>query len=143
MEKSVFNKITKEVFLEYGFKKEGSSYVLLLDEISIVVRFSSWRGIKYFGYNFAIHDLYDSSVPYVKRYDSLVEIKMEHTPSHWGYESHEIRSEEYDETEYRELLSNLLHRCFDRYQKDALQSLRENNFGMILRKEVLQYLGFE
>lgn len=117
MEKRVFNQINKKIFLEYGFKKLNNKFVLLLDDISIVVRFSSWRGIKYFNYNFSINDLYDSSVPYDKRYDSVVEIIMEHTPTLRGYDAQEIVFEKYTEDEYADLLHNMIHRYFDPYKK--------------------------
>ena len=141
MEKSVFNKITKEVFLEYGFKKDGNTFLLLLHDISIVVRLSSWRGIKYFNYNFAIYNLYDASVPYNKRYDSLFEIKMEHTPTLSGYQAHEILFEKYEESDYREMLTKMLHSYFDPYKIDALQYLRDNDYRMCLRKNVREFLG--
>ena len=141
MEKKVFNKITKEVFIEYGFEKKRNIFLLLLPDISIIVRFSSWRGVKYFNYNFGINFLYDSSVPYDKRFDSVVEIKMEHTPSLRGYHAHEILFEEYDEMKYRELLSTMLHRYFDPYKNNALQYLKDNDYCMCLTKQARQYLG--
>lgn len=141
MDKKVFNKITKEVFLEYGFKKDGNSFVLLLPDIIITVRFVSYRGIKYFGFNIGIHALYDSSVPYTQRYESLIELKLEHSPFLRGYYNHEIAYERYDELEYRKLLSNTLHSYFDSYKIDGLQSLRDNAHTMVLRPEAKEYLG--
>lgn len=143
MKKEIFNKITKEVFLKYGFKKVNNKFLLLLDNISIVVRFSSWRGIKYFNYNFAIYDLYDSSIPYDKRFDSVFEIKMEHTPTLRGYHAHEILFEEYDETTYKELLTNMLHRYFDPYKNNALQFLKDNHYCMCLTKKARDFLGLD
>ena len=80
MEKRVFNKLTKEIFLEYGFIKDKNNYILNLEDVTIVVRFRSWRGVKSFDYYFYINDLYDDSVPFEKRFDSLFEEHMEHTP---------------------------------------------------------------
>ena len=141
MEKKIFNKLTKEVFEEYGFKKCSNYYLLLLDDISIVVRFSSWRCVKYFNYSFAINDLYDESIPYNKRFSTIVEIKMEHTPTLPGYKAHEIVFEEYDENQYREMLTNMLHRYFDPYKNNAIQYIKENEKCMCYRKEARLYLG--
>ena len=41
MEKRIFNKLTKEIFLEYGFTKEKNNYILSLDDVTIVVKFRS------------------------------------------------------------------------------------------------------
>lgn len=66
MEKSVFNKVTKEIFLEYGFLKDKNNYILTLEDVTIVVKFCSWRGVKSFNYYFYINDLYDDSIPFEK-----------------------------------------------------------------------------
>lgn len=141
MEKKAFNQLTKKIFLEYGFKKNGNKYMLLLNDICIVVRFSSCRGIKYFNYNFSINALYDDSIPYDKRYDSVLEIIMEHTPSLPGYDAHEILLEKFSENEYGDLLHNMLHRYFDPYKKNALQFLKDNDYRMCLSKKARIYLG--
>jgi hypothetical protein len=58
MDKKQFNKITKEIFLEHGCVKQKDSYILYLDEITIIVKFRSWRGIKSFNYWFFLNNLY-------------------------------------------------------------------------------------
>lgn len=141
MDKKTFNKLTKAVFEENGFKKCSNYYLLLLQDISIVVRFSSWRGVKYFNYSFSINDLYDESIPYNKRFDTVFEIKMEHTPTLRGYKAHEILFEEYDEIQYREMLTNMLHRYFDPYKNNAMQYIKENEKYISYRKEARLYLG--
>ena len=140
MEKRFFNKLTKEIFLEYGFTKEKNNYILSLDDVTLVVRFRSWRRVKSFDYYFYINDLYDDSVPFEKRFDSLFEEHMKHTPELPGCEAHEILFEEYDEMKYRELLSTMLHRYFDPYKNNALQHLRDNDYCMCLTKKARQYL---
>jgi len=65
MEKRVFNKLTKEIFLEYGFIKKNN-YILILEDVTIVVKFCSWRGVKSFNYYFYINDLYDDLIPFEK-----------------------------------------------------------------------------
>lgn len=141
MEKRVFNKLTKEIFLEYGFTKEKNNYILRLDDVTIVVRFCSWRGIKSFDYYFYINDLYDDSIPFEERCDSVVQEHMKHTPELPGYHAHEILFEEYDEIKYKELLITMLHRYFDPYKNNALQYLKDNAYCMGLTKKARQYLG--
>ena len=141
MEKRVFNKLTKEIFLEYGFTKYKSNYVLNLDEVTIVVKFRSWNGVKSFDYYYYINALYDDSVPFEERFDSVVEMHMEHTPELRGYHAHEILFEEYDEIKYKELLTTMLHRYFDPYKNNALQYLKDNDYCMFLTKKAKQYLG--
>ncbi len=141
MEKRIFNKITKEIFLEYGFKKVKNKYVLTLDDVTIIVKFCSWRGVKSFNYYFYINELYDKTIPFEKRSDSLVEIKMEHTPTLRGYHAHEILYEEYEEMQYKEMLKNMLHCYFDPYKENALQYLRDNDYRMWLTKKAREYLG--
>ena len=55
MEKRVFNKITKEIFLKYGFSKEKNKYILSLKDVTIVVKFRSWRGVKSFDDDYYIN----------------------------------------------------------------------------------------
>ena len=114
---------------------------LNLEDVTIVVKFCSWRGVKSFNYYFYINELYDESVPFEKKFDSVIEIKMEHTPELRGYHAHEILYEEYDEMKYKELLTTMLHRYFDPYKKNALQFLRDNDYCMCLTKKARQYLG--
>ena len=141
MEKKIFNKLTKEIFLEYGFIKDKNNYILSLDDVTIVVRFRSWRGVKSFDYYFYINALYDASVPFTKRFDCLFEEHMEHTPELRGYHAHEILFEEYDEIKYKELLTSMLHRYFDPYKNNALQYLKDNDYCMSLTKKARQHLG--
>lgn len=66
---------------------------------------------------------------------------MEHTPTLRGYHAHEIVFEDYEETEYRDLLNSMLHRYFDPYKSNALEFLRENDYCMCLSKKAREYLG--
>lgn len=136
----MFNKITKEIFTQYGFSKQGNKYILVLDDVTLVVKFCSWRGVKSFNYYFSINKLHDSSIPLDKRFDTLFEYKMEHNPAAQGYHKHEILIEEYDEKEYSNLLTNMLHLYFDPYKKDALQFLKDNDYCMCLTKKAREYL---
>jgi len=139
MDKKTFNKITKNVFTEYGFIKQKNAYILLLDEVTIVVKFCSWRGVKSFDYYFSINNMHDSSIPLDKRYDCISEIKMEHSPSAQGYHQHEILFEEYSEDEYRDMLTKMLHSYFDPYKEDALQFLKVNYWELTTKAR--EHLG--
>lgn len=143
MEKKVFNKITKEIFLEYGFIKEKNNYILNLEDVTIVVKFCSWRGVKSFNYYFYINELYDESVPFEFNRGMFTEIKMEHNTELRGYHRHEILFEEWTEEEYRELLNKMLHSYFDPYKENALQFLKDNEYRMVLSEKARIYLGFE
>ena len=143
MDKKQFNKITKEIFLEYGFVKQKDNYILYLDEITIIVKFRSWRGVKSFNYWFFLNDLYDDSVKFEEKYDTMFEIKMEHNTELRGYHRHEILFEEWTEEEYRELLNKMLHSYFDPYKENALQFLKDNEYCMALSEKARIYLGFE
>ena len=142
MEKKEFNKITKEVFTEYGFCKEKNRYILYLDDVTIIVRFSSWRGVKSFNYYFFINALHSDSSDEGK-YDVAAEFKMEHNPSSDGYPAHEILYERWSAAKYRRLLTNMLHLYFDPYKEDALQFLKESGRYMGLLSNAEKYLGIE
>lgn len=141
MDKKEFNKITKEVFLNYGFIKYKNKYLLVLDDITIVVALCSWRGVKSFNYYFYINDLYDDSIPFQFNRGMFIEIKMEHDPLAKGYHKHEILYEEYEEEGYRNLLTNMLHSYFDPYKKDALKFIKDNESKLILTKETKKHFN--
>lgn len=141
MDRKAFNKITKEVFLEYGFVKKNQKYFLILQDVSLVVYFASWRGVKSFNYYFSINELYDETFPFEQRGDTLVEIKMEYEPSAQGYHKHEIIFEQYTENEYRELLVNLLHSYFDVYKENAIKFLKDNAYCMALTLKAKKLTG--
>ena len=141
MDKIQFNKITKKCFLEYGFSKIKNKYILALDDVTIVVGFYSWRGVKSFDFYFFINCLYDASVKFNEKYDCMTTIKMEHSPSLPGYHKHEILFETYTEEEYTEMLTNMLHKYFDPYKENAFEFIRNNTHTMCLRKQAEAFLG--
>ena len=141
MEKRVFNKITKEIFLEYGFIKEKNNYILNLEDVTIVVKFCSWRGVKSFNYYFYINELYDESVPFEFNRGMFTEIKMEHTPKLSGYHAHEIIFEKYNEIEYEQMLKNMLRTYFDPYKQDAIKTIKDNEAILLLTKEAKKILN--
>lgn len=141
MEKRVFNKLTKEIFLEYGFIKDKNNYILSLDDVTIVVKFCSWRGVKSFNYHFYINDLYDDTIPFQFNRGMFIEIKMEHSPELPGYDAHEIIFEKYDEIEYAQMLKNMLRTYFDPYKHDAVKFIKDNESILLLTKEAKKYFN--
>ena len=143
MDKKEFNRVVKEVFTQYGFKKECERYFLIFDDIMISCQLYTWNGVRSFNYWVSVNASYDNSVPLEKRVGSYVATKMEHTPSAVGYHKAEIVYEEYDEAECRRILNYLLHTYFDPYKQDATQYVRENYEMLTIRPEGLEALGIE
>ena len=139
MEKALFNQITKKIFLEYGFDRQNEKYVLSLQDITIVARLRSWRGVKYFAYIFYIN--YPNEICDKQNPDTLIEIKMEHNFLTAGYHRHEIKYEEYAEEEYRDLLTRTIHLYFDPYKENAIRYLKNNAYRMCLSPKANRYLG--
>lgn len=143
MDKKEFNRIVKEVFTQYGFKKKRDRYMLLFDEVMISCQLYTWNGVRSFNYWVSINAVYDDSVPLEKRGDSYVCIKMDHSPEAVGYHKAEIVYEEYDEEECRRILNYLLHTYFDPYKQDATQYVKDNHEWLTIRPEGLKCLGIE
>ena len=141
MDKKTFNRITKEIFSQYGFSKQKNLYVLFLEDITIKVQFCSWRGVKYFCYGFFINKLYDSDIELIKTFDNIFEIKMEHDLCAKGYHRHEILFEEYEENDYAELLMKMLHFYFDVYKENSLLFLKNNANDVYLSQKAKGYSG--
>jgi len=141
MDKKTFNKITKEVCLEYGFYKKGKYFLMQLEDMSIEMHLSSSLGIKSFDFTIAINELHDISEPLEKRFDVYIEIKMEHTPSVQGYHKHEILFEEYTEEQFREMLTYMLHTYFDGFKKDGLKYIKGNKVESCLNKKATEYIN--
>lgn len=145
METRIFNKVTKEVFLKYGFVKEGKIFALDLNDIVIAVKLVSWRTIKYFTYSFAIKGLNDPITPESALCGgaNMAEFKLEHSPLVIGYKNHEIAYESWTEDYYRELLSKALHIHFDRYRENYRKHIEDTYWNMLLRKETENYLNLK
>ncbi len=138
MDKKTFNKLTKQIFTEYGFVKQKEKYMLFLDDVTIVVVFRSWRGVKSFNYFYYINAITSFLE---EKSDSIIEIKMNHNLSLDGYHKHEILFEKYTESEYKELLSNMLHKYFDPYKANAIQFLKDNGKSMGMTEKAQKHLG--
>lgn len=143
MDKKDFDRITKEIFLAHGFKKKRNTFILILDEIAIYCQLYSWYSIRSFEYWISINALYDDSIPYEKRADTYLLVKMEHDPAAEGYHKSEIKYEDYTETQYRDILNRMLHIYFDPYKQDALQNIKNNYQILHLTREAMSYLGID
>jgi len=143
MDKNSFDRITKEVFLAYGFIKKRDTFIMILDEITICCKLYTWNSVRSFNYWISVNGLYDNSVPYEKRYDTYLAIKMEHSPSAEGYHKSEIQYEEYTEMEYRDILNGMLNIYFNPYKKNALSYVKSNYKMLHLKPEGIAYLGID
>ena len=141
MDQKTFKRVSKEIFLEYGFELLGKTYVLVLEDITLAVNYRTCRGIRSFDYYYFINALHDETEPFERKYDSAAEIHMEHDPSRKGYHSYHLAFEEYAEGDYRQLLTSMLHAYFDPYKENALQYLKENALRFGLREQGQKYLG--
>ena len=141
MDKKTFNKITKEICLEYGFHKKGKYFLMQLETMSIEMHLSSSLGVKSFNFTIAINELHDDSQPLENRFDVDFEFKMEHTPSAQGYHKHEILFEEYTEDQYRKMLTYMLHTYFDGFKKEGLKYVKENQIKLCLNKKATEYIN--
>lgn len=141
MDKKVFDKITKDIFVSYGFVKKRDTFLLILDEITISCRLYTWNSITSFNYWISVNGLYDETVPYEKRYGTFIAIKMEHSPLADGYHKSEIKYEEYTDEQYRNLLTSMLHTYFDPYKQDAVQYVKDNYQKLYLKPEGIVFLG--
>ena len=140
MDKKTFNRITKEVFLEYGFKKEKNKFILYLDDVTLVVRLASWRCVLSFDYYLSINALFDESTPVVERFNSWEE-HFVYSPSLQGYHRHEILYEEYSEDEYRTRLNERLHAHFDLLKEDSVYFMTKTDFRYHLLNPARDYLN--
>ena len=140
MDQKTFNKLTKEVFLEYGFTKQKDNYILKLEDITIFVVFRSWRGIKSFSYYFYLNHLHDRSSNDEIQFDLMAEIKLEHDTSVKGYHRHEILFEQYEEDEYKNMLRQMLRSYFDTYKANALQFLKDHHEEYLLSNRARIFL---
>lgn len=143
MDKKEFNRIVKEVFTQYGFKKKRERYFLIFDDIMISCQLYTWNEVRSFNYWVSVNALYDETVPLEKRGDTFICIKMEHSPTAVGYHKAEIVYEEYDEAECRRILDYLLHTYFDPYKENATQYVKDNYERLTIRPEGLKALGIE
>ncbi|MBR7162723.1 MAG: hypothetical protein IKD35_01985 [Clostridia bacterium] len=133
MEKRDFNRITKELLLKYGFKKDKNCWALYLDKVTIYVKLRSWRDVKSFNYWFCIEELrgvkYGTCI--VLDSDALFETKMEHSPDAQGYHKHEILYENYSKEEYHEMFDGMLHKYIDPFKEDAFKHIATLPIGLL------------
>ena len=143
MDKKEFNRVVKEVFTQYGFKKKRDRYFLIFEDITISCQLYTWNEVRSFNYWVSVNAAYDDTVPLEKRYGSYVATKMEHTPSAVGYHKAEIVYEEYDDAECRRILDYLLHTYFDPYKENATQYVKDNYQRLTIKPDGLKVLGIK
>lgn len=143
MDKKEFNRVVKEVFTQYGFKKKRDRYFLIFEDITISCQLYTWNEVRSFNYWVSVNAAYDDTVPLEKRYGSYVATKMEHAPSAIGYHKAEIVYEEYDDAECRRILDYLLHTYFDPYKENATQYVKDNYQRLTIKPDGLKVLGIK
>jgi len=140
MEMKSFNKITKEIFIAYGFKKIGKYYILKLKDITLFVWLDSWRGLKSFMYYFSINALHSETESFEEKIDSEHSVALIHNTNPKGSHQHKLCIEEWTEGQYREILKNLLCEYFDPYKEKGLQHLKDIGHTLNFPKRVTQFL---
>ena len=143
MEMKSFNAITKEIFLNYGFKKEKKYYILALKEITFFVWLDSWRGLKSFMYYLSINSLHNEKESFEERIDIRHAETLDHNVNPKGSHQHKLCIEEWSEMQYREILNNLLLRYFEPYKEKGLQYLKEIGYAFSFTEKAQMYLFSE
>ena len=145
-----FNAITKEVLLDYGFRKiNPRKYVIRLEHITILLEMFSYDKSKKLAYSFSFNALDNTTDPPTNvendRFDNIctntLEVDFSYNPkrgSPW------LLYEEYTEEYYRDLLTNLIKRYFDPFKKDTFKVFRTNvGLGNTCTRQARKFLGLE
>ena len=125
MEVKTFNKITKEIFVAYGFKKNGKNYILELTDIALIVWLDYYCGLRSIHYSLSINKLHNESESINERHDFAFSVPLDHNINPKGSQQHKLCLEEWTEIQYREILKNLLFEYFEPYKEKGLQYLKE------------------
>ena len=127
MDRKAFNKITNQIFLQYGFfQAKRNTYVLVLEEVDVCVSFVSWRGVKFFDYIYSIRAAWEEGTPLEQRFEGI-SIKMEHNTELEGYHRHEIIFENWTEEAWRIALLQMLHKYFDPFKENAILHIKNQS----------------
>lgn len=140
MEIKSFNKITKEVFIAYGFKKIGKNYILELKDILLCVWLDSWHGLKSFHYSLSINALHAAIEPIEKRHDFAFSVPLSHNINPKGSQPHKLCIDEWTEMQYREILQKLLSEYFDSYKEKGLKHLKDIGHTLPFTEEAQMFL---
>ena len=145
-----FNAITKEVLLDYGFRKiNPRKYVIRLEHITILLEMCSYDKSKKLAYSFSFNALDNTTDPPTNiengRFDNLftktLVVDYSYNPK-WG--DPWLRYEEYTEEYYRDLLTNLIKRYFDPFKKDTFELFRTDvGLGNTCTRQARKFLGLE
>ena len=120
-----FNKITKEIFTNFGFRKDKKYYILKLKDITFFIWLDSWRGLKSFMYYLSINSLHNEDEPFEEKIDVWHSKTLDHNVNPKGSQQHKLCIEEWTETQYKEILKNVLIEYFEPYKEKGLQHLKE------------------
>ena len=140
MERKIFNKITREIFLNYGFEKENKYYVLELKEITLFVWVNSWRKEKSFMYYVSINELHNKTEELEERIDIWNAIALKHNATPSGRLQQELRIAEWTEQEYIEILKGMLREYFDPYKERGLNHLKDIGEELTFREKAQMFL---
>ena len=139
MEIKGFNKITKEIFLNYGFKKQKKYYVLALKDITLFVWLDYYCGLRSIHYSLSINELHCEGETIDKRHDSS-SIPLLHNVNPKGSQQHKLCIDEWTEMQYREILRKLLCEYFDPYKEKGLQHLKEIGYTLPFTEKAQMFL---
>ena len=140
MERKIFNKITREIFLHYGFKKEKKYYILELEEITLFVWLHSWRGLKSFMYYLSINELHNKTEELEEKIDIWSAIALAHNATSSGCSQQELSIAEWTEARYIEILKGMLHEYFDPYKERGLKHLKDMENTLAFRENAQMFL---
>ena len=140
MEIKTFNKITKEIFAAYGFKKNGKNYILELADITIFVWLDYYCGLRSIHYSLSIHALHNQNEEIEKRHDFVFSKPLTHNTNPKGSQQHKLCIVEWTETQYREILRKLLCEYFDPYKEKGLQHLKDIGHTLHFTKRATRFL---
>ncbi|MBR2376752.1 MAG: hypothetical protein IKA85_03125 [Clostridia bacterium] len=140
MEIKNFNKITKQIFVGYGFNKIDKHYVLELKDIILFVRLDSWHGIKSFRYWLSIKELHKENEPLENKSDICFEEILIHNEKVKGPNQYKIDYNEMGELEYKVFLKNLLCKYFNPYKEKGLLYLKEIGYKLNLTQKASSFI---
>ncbi len=140
MDKKRFLKISDTVLKEYGFIKRGSLYLLNLNDMIVGIRNRTCREVNSWDYWIGIHALHSVDVPLEKRYNTSVEIHLEHNNDLQGYHKYEILYEQLSEEQYIDMFKQMLHKEFDGYKVNGIIQLKQKDIYFYLRPNARKFV---
>ncbi len=140
MEMKLFNKITKEIFTNFGFSKDKKYYILKLKDITLFLWLDSWHGLKSFHYSLSVNALHYADELIEKKQDLAFSVPLDHNANPKGTHQHKLCIEEWTEIQYREILRKLLFEYFEPYKEKGLQYLKEIGHTLSFTEKTQMFL---